>query len=207
MKIALLSIFVVVLSLSACSQERGPSASTEPTMTDSDMEKAVEVKLNSDEAVRMARIGVDADADRNAVTLTGDVESEAVRSRAVELAKSARPGVVVEDKIDVKPRELTRDEYTEEHARAERERAKQSNETVGSSIDDAWLHTKIVSKLMANSTTPERKINVDVNNNVVTLRGTVENPQQKAEAERVARETEGVRQVNNQLKVAAAAAK
>jgi osmotically-inducible protein OsmY len=42
---------------------------------------------------------------------------------------------------------------------------------------------------------------VDVDRNVVTLRGTVETAMEKAEAERIAKETEGVTRVNNQLKV------
>ena len=204
MRIVLLSIFIVMLSLSACSQQKGPSASTKSEMTDSDLEKAVEAKLNSDEPIRAAQLGVDANADRNTVTLSGTVESEAARSRAVELAKSARPGIVVEDKIDVKPRELTRADYTEEHAQQERARAKESHETVGNSVDDAWLHFKIVSKLIADSQTPERKINVDVNNAVVTLRGTVGDAPAKSEAERIAMDTEGVKRVQNQIKVAAA---
>jgi osmotically-inducible protein OsmY len=61
---------------------------------------------------------------------------------------------------------------------------------------------KIVAKLIGDADTPERKINVDVVDNVVTLRGTVDSPQQKAEAERIAKETDGVKSVKNQLKVA-----
>ena len=94
--------------------------------------------------------------------------------------------------------------YTEEQAREERARAKENKETIGDTLDDAWIHTKIVAKLIANSTTPERKINVDVVNNVVTLRGTVDTPEEKTEAGRVAKETEGVTKVTNQLKVVAA---
>ena len=58
-----------------------------------------------------------------------------------------------------------------------------------------------MAKLIGDSKTPERKINVDVVNNVVTLRGMVETADQKAEAGRIAKETEGVKSVNNQLKV------
>ena len=94
--------------------------------------------------------------------------------------------------------------YSEEQAREERARAKENKETIGESLEDAWIHTKIVAKLIANSKTPERKINVDVVNNAVTLRGTVDTAEEKAEAERVAKETEGVQKVTNQLKVAAA---
>jgi len=94
--------------------------------------------------------------------------------------------------------------YTEEQAKEERARAKQNKETIGDTLEDAWIHTKIVTKLIANSKTPERKINVDVVNNAVTLRGTVDTAEEKAEAERMAKETEGVTKVTNQLKVAPA---
>lgn len=95
--------------------------------------------------------------------------------------------------------------YTEKQAQEERERAKQSKETIGDTLDDAWIHTKIVAQLIANSATPERNINVDVVNNVVTLRGTVDTAEAKTQAEKVAKETEGVKSVTNQLKVAPAA--
>ena len=93
--------------------------------------------------------------------------------------------------------------YTEEQAREERARAKENKETIGDTLDDAWIHTKIVAKLIANSKTPERKINVDVVKNAVTLRGSVDSAEEKAEAERIAKETEGVQKVTNQLKVVA----
>lgn len=95
--------------------------------------------------------------------------------------------------------------YTEKQAQEERDRAKQSKETIGDTLDDAWIHTKIVAQLIANSDTPERNINVDVVNNVVTLRGTVDTAEAKTQAEKVAKETEGVKSVTNQLKVAPAA--
>lgn len=95
--------------------------------------------------------------------------------------------------------------YTEEQAKEERARAKQNKETIGDTLEDAWIHTKIVTKLIANSKTPERKINVDVLNNAVTLRGTVDTAEEKAEAQRMAKETEGVTKVTNQLKVVAPA--
>jgi osmotically-inducible protein OsmY len=47
--------------------------------------------------VRKAELRVRADITKNEVTLSGTVESEAVRSRAVELA--AHVGVVVNDRM------------------------------------------------------------------------------------------------------------
>ena len=60
-------------------------------------------------------------------------------------------------------------------------------------------------QLITDADTPERKINVDVVDNAVTLRGTVDTAEAKTEAERIAKETDGVKKVTNQLKVMAAA--
>ena len=92
--------------------------------------------------------------------------------------------------------------YSEEQAREEREKAKANKETIGQSLEDAWTHTKIVAKLIGDADTPERKINVDVVDGAVTLRGTVDTAEAKSEAERIAKETDGVKKVTNQLKVA-----
>jgi hyperosmotically inducible periplasmic protein len=93
--------------------------------------------------------------------------------------------------------------YSAEQAREERARAKENKETVGDTLEDAWIHTKIVAQLIGDSKTPERKINVDVVNNAVTLRGTVDTAEARTEAERIAKQTEGVTKVTNQLKVVA----
>ena len=93
--------------------------------------------------------------------------------------------------------------YTEEQARDEREKAKANKETVGQSLEDAWIHTKVVAKLITDSQTPERKINVDVVDGAVTLRGQVDTAEGKAEAERLAKDTDGVKSVKNELKVVA----
>ena len=158
------------------------------------------------------RISVSANADKNEITLSGTVQTEQSRTRVVALAKSAGPGLIVVDKIDVKPnegeasraeppREMSRAEYTQEMARTAREKAKAAGQSIGDSVDDAWIHAKISAKLLTNSATPGRKIDVDVVNNVVTLRGEVESATAKEEAGRVAKETDGVKRVNNLLKV------
>jgi hyperosmotically inducible periplasmic protein len=203
MKQVFVLVLLLCLSLAACT--KGPEAAREPTLTDSELKDHIQERLNSDADLRAADLGVSADAERNMATLSGTVTSEALRTRAVDMAKAAHPGLTVQDKIDVKPqeaaKEVNRSEYTPEHARLEKERAKANNETIGDSIDDAWIHSKIVAKLVADKDTPEHKINVDVNNNVVTLRGWVNNAEQKQEAERIAAQTEGVKSVKNQLKI------
>ena len=198
-------LIALALGMSACETDNGAgsraTSTPQPKMSDSDLKTAIKTRLDSDAQLKAADIDVSADADDNKATLSGTVESQAMRTRALELARAAHPNLIITDKIDVKPREIERKDYTEENAREARERAKASGETVGSSLDDAWIHTKLVAKLIGDSNTPERKINVDVVNNVVTLRGTVNTNEQKMEAERLAKATEGVKSVKNMLKV------
>jgi osmotically-inducible protein OsmY len=83
-----------------------PSPSTTPStsqMSDSDLQKTVRAKLENDPQLKEANLSVIAIAERNEVTLSGTVRSHAAREKAIELAKSAKPGVFVNDKIDVKP--------------------------------------------------------------------------------------------------------
>lgn len=203
-----LALLTIGLSLNGCKTADNRNAMTSPTpkaqMTNAELENKVKAKFNTDAHLNAANLSVAANVDRNEITLSGTVGSEALRTKAVELAKSAHEGLIVTTKIDVKPAEIARAAYTKERAREEREKAKTRGETVGDSLDDGWIHTKIVAQLIGNSATPERKINVDVANNAVTLRGTVETAEQKTEAERVAKNTEGVKSVNNQLKVSSA---
>jgi osmotically-inducible protein OsmY len=173
-------------------------------MSDSELENKIKAKFDSDAQLKVADLSVSADAEKNEATISGVVGTQSLRTKAVDLAKEASPGLILTDKIEVKPREMAREEYTEERAGEERERARGAGEKLGASLDDAWIHTKLVAKFIGDADTPGRNINVDVVNNVVTLRGTVETAEQRAEAERIARDTEGVRRVVNQLKVGTA---
>ena len=199
--IALLGIlsFGMIGCDTAVNQNAG--ITTKPTMSDSDLENAIKAKLETDAKLKAASLGVDAEAEKKTVTLSGTVESQALRTKAVDLAKTAHAGLIITDKIDVKPLEIARSEYTEEMAKEARTKAKGYGESVGDSLDDAWIHTKIVAKLIGNAATPQRKINVDVINNAVTLRGVVDNSDEKTQAERTAKSTEGVKSVKNMLVV------
>src|SRR5262245_9744696 len=73
------------------------------SLRDSDLEDAVRVKLENDPLLKSADLRVNADAVRNEVTLSGTVRTHAARKKAIGLAKSAKPGVAINDKLDVKP--------------------------------------------------------------------------------------------------------
>ena len=77
--------------------------SADMKMSNSDLEKAVKAKLSADEQLRTADLDVDANAEKNEVTISGTVQSQDHRNKAIELVKSAHSGVTINDKIDVKP--------------------------------------------------------------------------------------------------------
>lgn len=98
------------------------------------------------------------------------------------------------------PRAGTREDYERNRERYQRE-AKEAGRTVGSGANDLWLWVKTRFDLAAADDLRDSTINVDVDNDVVTLTGTVATPAQRARAEAVAKSVEGVKSVRNQLKV------
>ena len=86
----------------APTSESAPGAAA-TKMSNSDLEKSIRAKLESDDAVKQANLSVSADVNDNKATLSGTVVSQDLRNKAVDLAKSAQPGLTIEDKIDVKP--------------------------------------------------------------------------------------------------------
>jgi hypothetical protein len=84
-----------------------------------------------------------------------------------------------------------------------RAEAKNAGTSVGQGVEDGWIHFKTRAALAAADDLRDSTINVDVDNNVVTLRGSVANAAQKASAGKVAQGIEGVKSVKNQLTVSA----
>ena len=96
---------------------------------------------------------------------------------------------------------LTREEFDKDRARYERE-AKETASSIGQGANDLWLHTKTRAALLTTDDLRESTINVDVANDVITLKGTVANAAQKSKAVEVAKSIEGQKGVKDELKVA-----
>ena len=96
----------------------------------------------------------------------------------------------------------TREEYERDKDRYARE-AKEAGRTIGTGINDGWLWVKTRFELAAADDLRDSTINVDVDNDAVTLSGTVASAAQKAKAEQIAKSIEGVKSVRNQLRVEA----
>src|SRR5215217_5216255 len=83
---------------------------------------------------------------------------------------------------------VTREEYDKNRTDYERDKG---SSTIGSGANDSWLWFKTRAALLTTSDLRESTINVDVVNDVITLKGTVANAAQKAAAEKVAKNIEG----------------
>lgn len=95
---------------------------------------------------------------------------------------------------------ITREEYDRDKDSFAND-ARSLGRTIGSGANDGWLWTKTRALLASADDLRESTINVDVDNAVVTLSGTVGSAAQKASAEKVAKSVEGVTSVKNNLTV------
>jgi osmotically-inducible protein OsmY len=97
---------------------------------------------------------------------------------------------------------ISRQEY-ERDKQSFAEEAKRLGRTIGADANDGWLWTKTRAVLATTDDLRDSTINVDVENGVVTLSGTVATQAQKTKAEQVAKGVEGVKSVKNKLTVKA----
>jgi osmotically-inducible protein OsmY len=180
----------------AATRETEPRAARE-TATAADVEPPdawltakIQSKYFIDTDVKGRRI--DVDTQNGVVTLTGSVGSEAERRQAVALARNTDGVREVKDqlRLDASVRERETGARTEGQPR-----------TTGIERPDAWVTTKIQAQYFLDDEVKGHQINVDTSNGVVTLKGFVATALQKQEAEQIARETEGVRRVVNELTV------
>lgn len=95
---------------------------------------------------------------------------------------------------------ISRADYDRDRAKYE---ANKGASTIGQGANDSWIWFKTKAALTAVNDLRDSTINVDVANDVITLRGTVATAAQKAQAEAAAKGIEGQKGVKNELKVQA----
>lgn len=93
---------------------------------------------------------------------------------------------------------ISREEYDKNRAEYEKDKG---SSTIGQGVNDSWLWFKARAALLTTSDLRESTINVDVVNDVVTLKGSVGTAAQKTKAEQVAKGIDGVKSVKNELTV------
>jgi hyperosmotically inducible protein len=182
---------------------------------------AVKGKLAADDTVKAYRIDVDT-KDR-VVTLNGKVDTPVARARAVELARgtdgvrdvvdrlTVEPGVTpttgIDDPAQRKVGEAAReaDAKTDEAQKKAGDAAAKAGDAAnraGEATKDAAITTAVKTKFLADTDISGLRIDVDTKDNVVTLNGTVRTAAEKQRAVKMAGDTEGVKSVVDNLKVA-----
>ena len=187
---AFLSAAVLAVATVACSQ------------SDAGITTAVKSKLAADDNVKAYRI--DVDTKSRVVTLNGQVDTARARVRAVEIAKTTEGVTDVVDNLTIvagvtPPGGL--DDAALNRARDAAATTADSVGTAGSAVGDAALTTKVKTKFLADTAISGLKIDVDTKNDVVTLSGTVPSAAEKRKAVEVAKATDGVKSVVDNLKV------
>jgi hyperosmotically inducible protein len=169
--LATLLTVAAALSLGACSSTQSPGQQ----LDDATITASVKAKLAADPEVNPFNIDVDTDA--GVVTLRGTVEDREAKTEAVKLARGTSGVRSVRDEIKV------------------------GETTAGQRVDDAALVAEIEGRIAADPDLNPFNIDVDANQGVVSLSGTVTSEASRAKAAEIARGVSGVVRVENQLKV------
>ncbi|HUF23727.1 MAG TPA: BON domain-containing protein [Vicinamibacterales bacterium] len=215
-----ISLFVLAGAIAAAAA----CAASDPGIT-----TAVKSKFAADDTVKASQI--DVDTKDGVVTLSGAVESQMVKDRAVQLARETGGVTSVDDRLTVNPALAgATAPYEPEPGTADRaqgtagsasDKAGDAADKIGEAVRatgaaasqavkdatpvvaDAGITAAVKTRLLADPDVAGLRINVDTKDKVVTLTGTVKAASQVTEAEKIARETPGVVRVVNNLKVGA----
>ena len=96
-----LTLLAVSPFLNGCSPAPTPP---QPQLSNAVVEERIRSSLNADPQLKASNLDVKADMDRHEVMLSGTVESEAVKAKAIDSARSAQAGMNVSTKIEVDPK-------------------------------------------------------------------------------------------------------
>ena len=181
--------------------------------TDPGITTAVKSKLAADDVVKSYRI--DVDTKEGVVTLSGEVDNAAAKARAVELARGTEgvrdvvdktaivagvtPPGGIDDKAAATTGQAARD--ADKKVDEAQKKAGETADNIGDATKDAALTAAVKSKFLADTKISGLKIDVDTRLGIVTLNGTVPTAAEKQRAVAVAKETDGVKKVVDNLKV------
>jgi hyperosmotically inducible periplasmic protein len=190
---------------------------TGQVLSDAEITTAVKTKLLADKTV--GGLKIDVDTKDGVVTLTGPVNSAAERHAAVRIARETKGVKSVTNKLTLDTAATTGSTASKESSpkvkvdddvkKNDDEKAKivikddttPKVKAAGRKIADAEITTSVKTKLLTVKDVIANDINVDTNEGVVTLKGSVPTAAQKTRAAEIARNTAGVKSVVNELSV------
>jgi hyperosmotically inducible periplasmic protein len=213
---------VATLALGPVSANATPVPQTAAAkMTDSQLADKVNSRIDADASLK--KFDIDASANAGVVTLKGTVATAAQKARAerdaklagaakvdnlITLDKDAGKGIGTKTKETTeKAAEKTKEGVetagakTKEAAKTTGEKSKDAVSKTGEVINDAWITTKIKTDFVGEDLLKGSDINVDTANHVVTLKGTVKTAAGRERAVAIAKRTDGVNKVVDQLTI------
>ena len=167
-----------------------------PRIDDARITSGIQAKYFLDDKVKGRRI--DVDSSNGIVTLRGEVGSDDERAQALLLARTTEGVQRVEDNLTV-----VIDQQGSATALPASSAAPSAStlETGAPKADDATLTTSVVAKLSSERLVKSAGIQVSARRGVLLLEGTVPTTAAKQRAITLARETEGVTQVIDRIRV------
>lgn len=175
----ILAITAALLVAVACAQ------------SDAGITTKVKTKLATDDSVKATQVNVDT-KDR-VVTLSGSVDTDVAKTRAVEIARATAGVRDVVDNLNVAGGPMASSDGSSP-ADAN------GNRTASQVVDDAAITSSVKTKLLADPQVGGLKINVDTKDGVVTLTSDDMNGAAEIDAAvKIARDTNGVKDVQNRL--------
>lgn len=147
---------------------------------------------------------IDVTTNNGVVTLTGTVPTPAGKQRAVAIAKATDGVKSVNDKLRVSAADTDAREAREAGAKAgaeAREAGRTATGTAGRAVTDGWIKSKIYSQFLTEDALEDSDVDVDVTRGAVILSGSVRTEAGRERAAALAKATDGVTSVKNNLKV------
>ena len=170
--------------------------------TDAGVTTNIKSKMAADDTVKAYQINVD--TNNGVVTLRGDVDSALARERAVQIARTTEGVRDVVDNLTVTASAPTGgliDRDRDDRGVGFGAEIRQEARDIGHAVEDTAITSAVKAKFLADRVVSGMKIDVDTKDGVVTLSGMVSSRAEADRATMMARNTEGVTKVVDNLKV------
>jgi hyperosmotically inducible protein len=131
---------------------------------------------------QLSDVSVSQDRDKGVMTLTGNVNSDAMKGQAESLTKQSAPDYTVANEIGVRP-------------------ADASNAGAVASDQDKAIEDNFKAEIKANKALDDQSIHADAKNGTLKITGSVKTQTQKKEVSALAKKIQNVKEVVNELDV------